>query len=147
MAFPSGSPQSLRRLAAYVARVFSRSAANRVDIALAAGAANVMGFTVTVTDEEGVTVPGVHQVDIWASESNVGLGLTTAAYSGNLVAATGVILAEPTAKKRWTILTAANGVFTGSLTDTAKPQNQYIAAKNPLGSALSLSAISAGRFG
>lgn len=147
MPFPSNSPQSLRRLAAYLNKVFSRSAANRVSIGLAAGAANVMGVTVTAQDEDGNTVAGVHQIHVWASESSIGLGLTTATFSGDLVAATGAVLSASVAKKSWTILTAANGVFTGNLTDTAKPQAQYIAAKNPLGSAVTVSVVSAGKFG
>jgi hypothetical protein len=148
MAFPSGSPQSLRRLFNYMSK---RSAAHgggaKVAIALTAGANNVMGVTITVQDEDGATVAGVHQLDVWASELATGLNLTGDTYSGNLVATAGYILAEPTSKKRWTVLTAATGIFAANLTDTAEPQDQYIAVKNPFGSGITVSAISAGKFG
>jgi hypothetical protein len=106
-----------------------------------------MGVTITVQDEDGNTVVGVHQLDVWASELSTGLNLTADAYSGDLVATAGYILASPTAKKRWTVLTAATGIFTGNLTDAAKPQDQYIAVRNPLGSGITVSAVSAGKFG
>jgi hypothetical protein len=148
MAFPSGSPQSLRRLFTYLSRRASAAgAAVKASIGLAAGAANVMTVTVTVQDEDGNTVAGVHQLDIWASELSTGLGLTADVYTGDLVATAGYILASPTAKKRWTVLTAATGIFTGSLTDTAKPQDQYIVVRNPVGSGITVSTISAAKFG
>lgn len=148
MPFPSGGPQSLRRLYNYLSKqAASRGAAAKVAVSLAAGANNVMTVTVTVQDEDGNTVAGVHQLDVWASELATGLALTGDTYSGNLVATAGYILAEPTSKKRWTVLTAATGIFTGSLTDTAEPQDQYIVAKNPIGAGVTVSAISAGKFG
>lgn len=148
MAFPSGSPQSLRRLFNYLSKqAAARGAAAKVSIGLAAGANNVMAVTITVQDEDGNTVAGVHQLDVWASELSTGLALTGDTYSGNLVASAGYILAEPTSKKRWTVLTAATGIFTGNLTDTAEPQDQYIVVKNPIGAGITVSAISAGKFG
>lgn len=148
MPFPSGGPQSLRRLYNYMSKqAAARGAAAKVSIGLAAGANNVMGVTITVQDEDGNTVTGVHQLDVWASESAAGLGLTGDTYSGDLVATAGVVLASLTAKKRWTVLTAATGIFTGNLTDTAEPQDQYIVVKNPIGAGVTVSAISAGKFG
>jgi hypothetical protein len=147
MSFPKGSPQSLRRLYNWLTKLSARISANSVKVALAAGANNVMAITITVTDEDGATVPGVHQLDVWASELPTGLNLTADTYSGDLVATAGYILASPTAKKRWTVLTAATGIFTGNLTDTAEPQDQYIAVKNPVGSGVTVSVISAGKFG
>lgn len=148
MPFPSGAPQSLRRLYSHFSkRSQAHGAGVKVSIALAAGANNVMGVTVTVQDEDGNTVAGVHQLDVWASELNTGLALTGDTYSGNLVATAGYILAEPTSKKRWTVLTAATGIFTGNLTDTAEPQDQYIVVRNPVGAGITVSGISAGKFG
>lgn len=123
------------------------SAANKVTIALAAGANNVMGITITVQDEDGNTVAGVFQLDVWASELATGLALTGDTYSGDLVATSGYLLSSTTAKKRWTVLTAATGIFTGNLTDSAEPQDQYIVVKNPVGGGITVSAISAGKFG
>lgn len=148
MGMPSGSPQSLRRLYNYLSKkAVATGAGVKAAIALAAGANNVMGITITVQDEDGNTVAGVHQLDVWASELSTGLALTGDTYSGDLVATAGYILASPTAKKRWTVLTAATGIFTGNLTDTAEPQDQYIVVKNPLGAGITVSAISAGKFG
>ena len=136
-----------KRIVAHMRKIFNRASGSKVDIALAAGANNVMGITITVQDEDGVTIAGVHQLDVWASELATGLALTGDAYSGDLVATAGYILASPTAKKRWTVLTAATGIFTGNLTDAAEPQDQYIVVKNPLGSGITVSEISAGKFG
>jgi len=148
MPFPTGGPQSLRRLYNYLSkRSAAQGAAAKVAIGLAAGANNVMAVTITVQDEDGNTVAGVHQLDVWASELSTGLGLTGDTYSGDLVASAGYILASPTAKKRWTVLTAATGIFTGNLTDTAEPQDQYIVVKKPVGAGITVSAISAGKFG
>jgi hypothetical protein len=147
MAFPSGSPQSLRRLYNYLRKRAAKSSGSDVKIVLAAGANNVMGVTITVVDEEGRTVPGVHNLNVWASQVATGLGLTAAAYSGDLVATAGVILNSPTAKKQWNILTAATGIFTGNLTDVAEPQGEYIAVRNPIGGGITVSGSSAGKFG
>jgi hypothetical protein len=148
MAFPSGSPQSLRRLFNHLSkRAAAQGSTCKAAIALAAGASNVMGVTIKAQDEDGNTVSGVQQIDVWASDLSTGLALTASAFSGDLVAVTGYVLASPTTKKRWTVLTAANGVFTGNLTDTAKPQALYLVAKNPVGAGVTVSAISAGKFG
>lgn len=148
MAFPSGAPQSLRRLYNYLSkRAAASGGGNVVTVALAAGANNVMGVTITVKDEDGNTVTGVHMLEVWATSLSTGLNLTAAAFSGDLVASAGYILASITAKKHWRILTAATGIFTGNLTDTAEPQDQYIAVKNPASAGITVSAISAGKFG
>jgi hypothetical protein len=147
MAFPSGSPQSLRRLYNYLSKRAVGNAAQKVTIALAAGAANVMGVTIQVVNEDGTAVAGVQKLNLWASDLATALGLTASAFSGNLVATAGVILNEPTAKKQWNVLTNANGLFTGNLTDAAKPQALYIASENPARAGITVSAISAGKFG
>lgn len=147
MGFPSGAPLAVRRLSAWLAKFADRLSTNAVTVALAAGSANVMGITITVTDEDGAVVPGVHQLEVYASEASNGLGITGDTYSGDLAATAGFILGSLTAKKRWTVLTAATGIFTGTLTDTAKPQDQFIVVKNPLGSGITVSVVSAGKFG
>jgi hypothetical protein len=147
MAFPTQAPQSLRRLYNYLKKRATNGNAMSVAIALAAGAANVMGVTVTVKDEDGNPVKAVHRLDIYATQSATGAALTTSAFSGDLVATTGVIMSSPVAKKQWSVLTDVNGVFAGNLTDTGKPQDLYIAVRNPRSADVALSAISAGKFG
>jgi hypothetical protein len=121
--------------------------ASDVTIALAAGASNVCTITVTAVDASGTTVTGVHELDLWLSESAVGAGLTADTYSGSLVAVTGSLLETITAKKHFTVLTHTTGVFVGSLTDTAKPADQYVAVKKPIGAALKVSAATAALWG
>lgn len=148
MGQPTFGSRSTRRLYGILGRREAAAGAGaQVAIALAAGAANVMGVTVTVQDEDGATVAGVHVLDLWASDAATGAALTASAFSGDLVAATGAVLSSPTAKKNWKIQTAANGIFTGNLTDTAKPQAIYVAAANPQSGRAHVSVISAGKFG
>lgn len=121
--------------------------ASTVTIALAAGAANTMGITVTCKDAAGNTVPGVHQLEIWMSENSGGAGLTGDTYSGDLTATTGAILSAHTAKKHWSVATASTGIFAASLVDTAKPADQRVAVKSPLGAAVVVSAASGTSWG
>jgi hypothetical protein len=121
--------------------------ATDVTIDLAAGAADVCTITVTAVDANGVTVTGVQELELWMSESAVGAGLTADTYSGSLVAVTGTILETVTAKKHFRVLTHTTGVFVGSLTDSAKPADQYVAVKKPIGAALKMSAATAALWG
>jgi hypothetical protein len=106
-----------------------------------------MTITVTSVDASGTTVTGVQQLDLWMSESSTGVGLTADTYSGSLVATTGSILETITAKKHFTVLTAASGIFVGSLTDTAEPADQYVVVRRPIGASLKVSAASGTNWG
>jgi len=114
-----------------------------ITIGLAASATtDGMDITVTVKDAAGATVAAVHQLEIWMSEAATGIGLTADAYSGDLTATTGAILSEHTAKKHWSVVTAATGIFAATLVDSANPVDQYVAAKRPFGAGLVVSAAS-----
>jgi hypothetical protein len=114
---------------------------------LAATAANGMDITITAKDAAGTTVAEAHQLEFWMSEAATGIGLTGDDYSGDLVATTGVILSAHTAKKHWSVSTAATGIFVATLTDDAKPADQYVAIKKPVGAALVVSAASGTTWG
>lgn len=114
-----------------------------VTIGLAASATtDGMDITITVKDAAGQTVAAVHQLEIWMSENSGGAGLTGDAYSGDLTATTGAILSAHTAKKHWSVATAASGIFAATLVDSANPADQYVAAKEPRGAKVVVSAVS-----
>lgn len=114
-----------------------------VTIAIAASATtDGMDITITVKDEAGNTVAGVHQLEFWMSEDSGGAGLTADTYSGDLTASVGAILSAHTAKKHWSIATAASGIFTATLVASANPADQYVACKNPTGAAVTVSEVS-----
>jgi hypothetical protein len=114
---------------------------------LAATAANGMDITITAKDAAGTTVAAAHQLEFWMSEAATGIGLTGDTYSGDLVATTGAILSAHTAKKHWSVSTAATGIFVATLTADAKPADQYVAIKKPVGAALVVSAASGALWG
>jgi hypothetical protein len=116
-------------------------------IALAAGAANVMGITVTAKDAEGVTVARPVNFEMWMSEDTGGVGLTADSYSGALAATGGAVLTALTAKKHVIAATAATGIATFTLTDTAKPADQYVCVKNPIDGSVIVSAASGTSWG
>jgi len=123
------------------------SQALNATIALAAGATNSIDATITMVDMAGTTVTGVHEVEVFITESNTGaLGLTADSASGALTASTGVVLTALTAKKHITAVTDVNGVLVLNLVDSAKPADQYFAVKRPFGS-LILSAASGADWG
>ncbi len=119
-----------------------------VTIALAASStSDGMDITITVKDAAGSTVAAVHNLEIWMSEAATGIGLTADTYSGDLTASVGAILSAHTAKKHWSVVTAATGIFTGTLVDTANPADQYVVARRPLGGRLVVSAASGTNWG
>ena len=112
-------------------------------IALAASATtDGMDITITVKDSKGDTVAAVHQLEFWMSEAATGIGLTGDTYSGDLTATAGAIRSALTAKKHWSVVTAATGIFAATLVASANPADQYVAVKNPVGAGLSVSAVS-----
>lgn len=114
-----------------------------VTIAIAASATtDGMDITVTVKDADGNTVAAVHELDLWMSEDATGIGLTADTYSGTLTAGTGEILTALTAKKHFRIVTAATGIFVGTLVDSGNPADQYVAVKKPIGAGVVVSEAS-----
>lgn len=107
-----------------------------------AGASNVSTITVTAKDANGNTITGVRYFDLYTTSDAAGTTVSSAAYSGTLVATTGTIIATITAKHVFRCATDANGVFVGSLTDTAKTAD-YIAVPNPINAGAIVSAAAA----
>lgn len=101
-----------------------------------------MDITVTVKDAEGNTVAGVHNLEMYMSEAATGIGITADTYSGDLTATTGAIISALTAKKHWSVVTAATGIFAATLVASANPADQYVVVKKPLGSGVVVSAAS-----
>lgn len=95
-----------------------------------AGTANVSTVTVQVVDLQGVAVAGVHQLTLYTASDAAGTTISGTAYSGSLVATSGKILVEITAKHYFEVTTDTTGKFVGSLTDTAKTAD-FIAVKKP----------------
>lgn len=119
------------------------TSASTVAVAIAASATtDGMDITLTAKDANGDTVAAVHQLEFWMSESSAGVGLTADAYSGDLTATAGAILSAHTAKKHWSVATAATGIFAATLVDSANPTDQYVAVKKPLGASLAVSGAS-----
>lgn len=102
-----------------------------VDIAFAisAGAANVTNVEISVTNKDGLVIPGVHVLDVWLSDAATGVGLTAATASGTVQAkaASGTVHGDLTAKKALRVSTLATGKFTLEITDTVKT-GFYVAA-------------------
>lgn len=105
-----------------------------LDVSTAAGANNVSTVTVTAKDADGNTLLGAYVFDLYFAEDADGTTITSAAYSGTLVASTGAIVTTLTAKKHFKLVTdPTTGTFVGSLTDTAETALQYAVAVNPSG--------------
>lgn len=114
-----------------------------ITVAIAASATtDGMDITVTAKDAAGSTIDAVHCLEMWMSEAATGIGLTGDTYSGDLTAGTGAILSAHTAKKHWSVVTAATGIFVGTLVDSANPTDQYVAVRNPFNSKVVVSAVS-----
>lgn len=73
--------------------------------------------------------------------------LTADTYSTGASITTGTIVAALTANKVWRLLTNSSGVFAISITDTAKPADQYLVAVNPVTRALHVSDASSTSWG
>lgn len=104
-----------------------------VTIALAASVTtDGMDITVTAKDAAGATLTGLHAFTLHFSEAATGAGLTADTYSGSLTASSGAVLGTMTAKKCFLIQTHTDGVFVGTLVDSANPADQYVAVKKPV---------------
>lgn len=128
--------------------------ASTVTIATAAGGgANEWDFTVTMKDAAGTTVTGIQYFMLWISEAATGIGTTGDTYSSGLAAATGTILdyggggatATPTGVIH--CLTHTDGTFTGTITDSGTPADQYAVVKEPVGPGIVVSDASGTDWG
>lgn len=117
-----------------------------VSWAVAAGAANVCVFTGTLKDAAGATIAASRPILVYISEAATGIGITADTYSTGASVTTGTQLVALTANKAWLINTHTNGTFAISITDTAKPADQYAVAIDPQFQ-LSVSAASAALWG
>lgn len=114
-----------------------------VTIALAAsGTTDGMQITITVVDGAGNTIAAAHCLEVWISESSAGAGLTADSYSGTVTATTGAILTAFTAKKHFSVVTAATGIAVLLAVDSANPADQYVCVRNPLTGRVIVSAVS-----
>tara|TARA_R100000808_G_C2130311_1_gene139651 strand:+ start:340 stop:774 length:435 start_codon:yes stop_codon:yes gene_type:complete len=110
-----------------------------VDVAISAGASNVVTCTVTVKDSSGNTLAGVHKMDMIVTDSATNLTLTGTSASGSLAATTGTVLKAHTAKKHVTFITANTGIAEFTLTDTGKTEGELFAVFHGGGPGYSIS--------
>lgn len=101
-----------------------------------------MDITITVVDGDGNAIAAAHCLEVWISESSAGAGLTGDSYSGNVTAGTGAILTAFTAKKHFSLVTAATGIAVLTAVDSANPTDQYVCVRNPLNGRVIVSAAS-----
>lgn len=112
---------------------------------VAAGASNICVMTGTIKDAAGATIAGVRNLLVYISEAATGIGVSADSYSTGAAITDGTG-AELVADKVFLVQTGTDGVFAISITDSAKPADQYGVAILPNGSA-SVSAASAALWG
>lgn len=103
-----------------------------VTFSAAAGAANVMAVTLAVKDAAGATIAAHQRLEVYITESAAGLGLTADTISGDATWRANEELDEVTSKKRFRILTAADGTAVLSIEDSGKPTDQRLAVVHPI---------------
>jgi hypothetical protein len=114
-----------------------------VTIALAASATtDGMDITITVKDGDGNAIAANHCLEVWISEDAGGAGLTADSYSGTVTVSTGAVLTAFTAKKHFSVVTAATGIAVMTAVASANPTDQYVCVKNPLSGRVIVSAAS-----
>ncbi len=118
-----------------------------VSWAVAAGASNVCVLTGTLKDAAGATIAAARPIDLYISEAVTGIGITADTYSTGASITTGTQIIAFTANKAWRINTHTDGTFAISITDTAKPADQYAVAIVSTKGTLSISAASAALWG
>jgi len=108
--------------------------AANVTIAYAASATtDGIEATFTVKDAAGATIAACHVLEVWISTSSSGIGLTATNASGALTCpSVGAILTAHTAKKHVTLVTAATGIATLLLVDSANTAGERFCVKNPV---------------
>jgi hypothetical protein len=120
-----------------------------ISFSAAAGGSNVAEVTITVKDGAGNAIAAVHNLDVWLSDAATGAGLTATTASGAVAAKTssGTDLGTLTTKKALRVQTLATGVYTLSITDTAKT-GFYVCASLPgTGKAKVSSQLVTGNYG
>lgn len=118
-----------------------------VSFAVTAGASNICIITGTIKDAAGATIAASRPLLIYITEASTGIGITGDTYSTGAAVTTGTALIALTANKAWLINTHTNGTFAISITDTAKPVDQRLAALDFTTGQLSVSAASAALWG
>lgn len=116
-----------------------------VSWAVTAGASNICIMTGTIKDAAGATIAAVRNLLVYISEAATGIGVTADSYSTGAAITDGTG-AELVAEKVFLVQTGVDGVFAISITDAAKPADQYGVAVLPNGS-MSISAASAALWG
>lgn len=114
-----------------------------VSFAVAAGASNVCVITGTLKDAAGATIAASRPLFIYITEASTGIGVSADTYSTGASVTTGTSLVALTANKAWLINTHTDGTFAISITDSAKPADQRLAALVYSTGKLSVSAASA----
>lgn len=99
----------------------------------ASGTTDGMTITITMKDANGNTLAETVGFEWWISEAATGIGLTADSYSGTVTASVGGDVAAFTAKKHFSSLTAATGIYTATAVDSANPADQYVAVRLPNG--------------
>lgn len=144
---PANNLADLPNVVTALTNLAGASVIGSVSFSVAAGASNVCILTGTIKDRLGATIAGVRELEVYISEAATGVGVTADTYSTGASITTGTIVAALTANKVWRLLTNSSGVFAISITDTAKPADQYLVAVNPVTRALNVSAASAALWG
>jgi hypothetical protein len=102
-----------------------------VTVAIAAGTTNTVTATISVLNEAGAAVSGIHMLNVWISAAADGGAITTTSASGALTATTGAIVTAVTAKKHVLATTSATGVLVLSLVDSGKTQGERFCVADP----------------
>lgn len=116
-----------------------------VSWSVTAGGANICILSGTIKDAAGETISAVRNLIVYISELATGAGVSADSYSTGAAITTGTG-AELVAEKVFLVQTTAAGAFAISITDTAKPADQYGVAILPNGKH-SVSAASAALWG
>lgn len=104
-------------------------------VTLSAGGANTVLALFELKDKDAQLVVGStgFTFDVWVSDAATGAGLTAVTPSGALAVSTfGALLTTVTASKHLLVTTTGTARARVSLIDTAKTQNLYFCAQNPV---------------
>lgn len=101
-----------------------------IDLAASATVDGIDG-TIQAVDAAGDPVAGVFLFEFHVSEAATGIGLTADTISGDLTWGTGTEWDQVTDKKRYRVLTAADGSAVFTIVDSAQPADQYFVVVNP----------------
>ena len=88
--------------------------------------------TFTVVDAAAATIAAVHFLEITITDVTTGIGVTGTAASGALTIVTGTQMEEVVAKKHLRCQTAATGILTVKLVDSANTAGEHFCVKNPV---------------